>query len=79
MLRIMKLTVLILYVAEKVYGGIFGASLPPSNDCRVKCKYILTINYSRITLKHILVGTSVVSLSKAFYVSHNGDSVCRTV
>ena len=48
MLRTMKLTVLILYVAEKVNGGIFGAALPPNGQIQMivggKCKYKLTIN-----------------------------------
>ena len=76
------LTVLILYVAEKVNGGIFLAALPPNGQIQMivggKCKYKLTINYYRISLKLILVGTIVVSFSRAFYVSHNGNNVCRT-
>ena len=68
----MKLTVLILYAAEKVNCGIFGAALPPNGQIQMivegKCKYKLTINYFRITLKLILLGICVVSFSRAFYV-----------
>ena len=70
-LRIMKLTVLILYVAENVNGGIFGAALPTNGPIQWivggKCKYKLIINYFR-TSKRIPVGAHIVSIKVRFYM-----------
>ena len=78
-MRKLKLIVLILYIEEKVHGG----GLPPNGQVQMivrgKCKYEITVNYFRITLKLMPMGTFVVRFRKGFYASRNGYNVPRTV